>query len=186
MRILNAKHTKIAVTLVAAGVLVAEVVAGQTPATRPSLPVAYVNIQRALAESAVGKAELARVQTLQQQRANELRTRQQTLETLRSQLAQASEAATRVKLQQQETQQRTDLERATVQAQQELQNLQRKVVADFQGRMRGIIDELVKAQGLQLVLNGEQAVIWSAPGADLTNSVIERLNAQSKTAPAKP
>ena len=186
MRILNAKHTKIALTLVAAGVLVAEVVAGQTPATRPSLPVAYVNIQRALAESAVGKAELARVQTLQQQRANELRTRQQTLETLRSQLAQASEAATRVKLQQQETQQRTDLERATVQAQQELQNLQRKVSADLQSRVRGIVEELVKGQGLQLVLNGEQAVIWSAPGADLTNSVIERLNAQSKAAPAKP
>ena len=186
MRILSAKHILVALTLVAAGVLGVEAVARQTPATRPSLPVAYVNIQRALAESAAGKAEQARLQTLQQQRANELRTRHQTLEGLRSQLAQANEAATRVKLQQQESQQRTDLERATVQAQQELQNLQRKVAADFQSRVRGIVEELVKGQGLQLVLNGEQAVIWSAPGADLTNSVIERLNAQSKTALAKP
>ena len=177
---------KMAVTVVAAGALGAAIVAGQTPATRPSLPIAYVNIQRAIAETAAGKAELARVQTLQQQRANELRTRAQTLEGLRSQLAQASEAAARQKLQQQETQQRTDLERATVQAQQELQNLQRKVSADLQGRVRGIVEELVKGQGLQLVLNGEQAVIWSAPGADLTDSVIERLNAQAKAAPAKP
>jgi len=177
---------KVALTLVAAGVLGAAVVAGQTAATRPSLPVAYVNMQRALTESAAGKAELARVQTLQQQRANELRTRHETLERLRGQLAQASEAATRVKLQQQESQQRTDLERATVQVQQELQNLQRKVTADLQSRVKAIVEELVKGKGLQLVLNGEQAVIWSAPGADLTNSVIERLNAQSKAAPAKP
>lgn len=177
---------KIAMTLVAAGGLGAVVAAGQTPAPRPSFPIGYVNIQRAIAESAAGKAELARVQTLQQQRANELRTRAQTLEGLRSQLAQASDAATRLKLQQQETQQRTDLERATVQAQQELQNLQRKVAADFQSRVRGIVEELVKGQGLQLVLNAEQAVIWSAPGADLTNSVIERLNVLSKAAPAKP
>jgi Skp family chaperone for outer membrane proteins len=177
---------KIALASVAVGALVTAVVAGQAPATRPSLPVGYVNIQRAIAESAAGKAELARVQTLQQRRASELRTRQQTLEGLRSQLAQASESAARVKLQQQEFQQRTDLERATVQAQQELQNLQRKVVSDFQSRVRGIVEELVKGQGLQLVLNGEQAVIWSAPGADLTNSVIERLEVQSKAAPAKP
>ena len=177
---------KTALTSLAVGALVTAVVAGQAPTTRPSLPVGYVNIQRVMAESAAGKTELARVQTLQQQRANELRTRQQTLEGIRSQLAQASESAARVKLQQQELQQRTDLERATVQAQQELQNLQRKVVSDFQIRVRGIVEELVKGQGLQLVLNGEQAVIWSAPGADLTNSVIERLNSQSKAAPAKP
>ena len=104
----------------------------------------------------------------------------------RKQLAQASESAARVKLQQQEAQQRTELERATVQAQQELQNLQREVLAEFQGRLRVIVEELVKGQGLQLVLNGEQAVIWSAPGIDLTNAVIERLNSQAKTAPAKP
>ena len=145
-----------------------------------------MNVQRAAAESVEGKAQLARVQTLQQQRANELRTRQQTLEGLRRELAQASESAARVKLQQQEAQQRTDLERATVQAQQELQNLQRQVLTEFQGRLRGIVEELVKGQGIQLVLNGEQAVIWSAPGTDLTNSVIERLNSQAKAAPAKP
>jgi Skp family chaperone for outer membrane proteins len=147
--------------------------------------VGYVNVQRAMAESAAGKAQQLSADAAAQ-RANELRTRQQTLEGIRNQLAQASDGAARVKLQQQESQQRTDLERATVQAQQELQNLQRQVVTEFQGRMRGIVEELVKGQGLQLVLNGEQAVIWSAPGMDLTTSVIERLNSQSTATPAKP
>ena len=145
---------KITLTSLAVGALLTAIVAGQAANPRPSLAIGYVNVQRAIAESAEGKAQLARVQTLQQQRANELRTRQQTLEGLRSQLAQASESAARVKLQQQESQQRTDLERATVQAQQELQNLQRQVLTEFQGRLRGIVEELVKGQGLQLVLNG--------------------------------
>ena len=177
---------KTALTSLVIGALVTAVVAGQATNPRSSLPIGYVNIQRAAAGSAEGKAQLARIQTLQQQRTNELRTRQQTLEGTRKQLAEASESAVRVKLQQQESQQRTDLERATVQAQQELQNLQREVLTEFQGRLRVIVEELVKGQGLQLVLNGEQAVIWSAPGIDLTNSVIERLNSQPKATPAKP
>ena len=177
---------KIALTSLVVGALVTAVVMGQATNPRSSLPIGYVNIQRAAAESVEGKAQLARMQTLQQQRANELRTRQQTLEGLRKELAQASESAARVKLQQQEAQQRTDLERATAQAQQELQKLQREILTEFQGRLRMIVEELVKGQGLQLVLNGEQAVIWSAPGIDLTNSVIERLNSQPKAAPAKP
>jgi len=177
---------KIALTSLVVGALVTAVVAGQATNPRSSLPIGDVNIQRAAAESVEGKAQMARIQTLQQQRTNELRTQQQTLEGTRKQLAQASESAARVKLQQQEAQQRTDLERATAQAQQELQKLQREVLTEFQGRLRMIVEELVKGQGIQLVLNGEQAVIWSAPGTDLTNSVIERLNSQPKAAPAKP
>ena len=81
--------------------------------------------------------------------------------------------------------QRTHLERATAQAQLELQNLQRQVQAEFQGRLKGVLDELVKGQGVQLVLNADQAVLWSAPGMELTNSVIERLNSQTVATPAK-
>ena len=176
---------KILLTSVGVGALLTAVVAGQALASRPSLAVGYVSAQRVFAESADGKAQVARVQVLQQQRANELRARQQTLESLRKQMAQATENAARVQLQQQELQQRTDLDRATVQAQLELQNFQRQVQAEFQARLRGVLDELVKGQGLQLVLNADQAVLWSAPGMDLTNSAIERLNSQNAAAPAK-
>ena len=56
--------------------------------------------------------------------------------------------------------------------------------AELQGRIKGVLDDVVKSEGLQLVLNGDQAVLWSAPGTDLTNTVIERLNKQTPTAPS--
>ena len=90
-----------------------------------------------------------------------------------------------MQLQQQELQQRTDLERATAQAQTEMQNLTRQVQAEFQGRVRGVLAEIVKGQNVQMVLNGDAAVVWSAPGLDLTNAVIERLDGQTAAAPTK-
>jgi Skp family chaperone for outer membrane proteins len=177
---------KIPLTSIAVGAFLVAIVAGQTPPSRPALSVGYISAQRVFAESADGKTQGARLQALQQQRASELRARQQTLENVRRQVAQATDSAARVQLQQQELQQRTDLERATAQAQQELQTLQRQVQADFQTLVKGVLDELTKGQGLQLVLNADQAVLWSAPGMDLTSAVIERLNSKTAAAPAKP
>jgi Skp family chaperone for outer membrane proteins len=171
--------------LIAVCALFAAIVAGQTPA-RPALAIGYISAQRVFLESVEGKAQGARLQALQQQRAGELKARQQTLENVRRQAAQATDNAARVQFQQQESQQRTDLERATAQAQQDLQNLQRQVQTDFQGRVKVVLDELTKGRGLQLVLNADQAVLWSAPGLDLTSAVIERLNGKSAAAPAKP
>jgi len=162
------------------------IVAGQTPASRPALAIGYISAQRVFVESAEGKAQGARLQALQQQKASEIRARQQTLENVRRQGAQATDGAARAQFLQQESQQRTDLERATVQAQQELQNLQRQVQTDFQVRVKGVLDELVKGRELQLVLNSDLAVLWSAPGLDLTATVIERLNSKTTAAPAKP
>ena len=150
----------------------------QAPAARPATAVAYVSGQRIFAESTDGKAEVARVQAMQQQKANELKTRQQTLETVRQQLAQATEGAARTQLQQQELQQRADLEKATMQAQAELQALQRQVQADVLSRVKPVIEGLVMGQNVQLVLNADM-VVWAAPGSDLTNAVIERMNSKS-------
>jgi Skp family chaperone for outer membrane proteins len=66
-----------------------------------------------------------------------------------------------------------------------MQNLQRQVQTDFQERVRGVLAEMVKGQNIQMVLNGDAAVVWSAPGMDLTSAVIERLNGQPAAAPAK-
>jgi len=97
---------KIALTSLAVGALLTAVIVGQTTPSRPWRLVGYVNAQRVFAETTEGKAQLARVQTLQQQRANELRARQQTLEGLRKQMAEATENAARVRPRQQESQQR--------------------------------------------------------------------------------
>ena len=150
---------------------------GQTAPPAPSR-IALVSGQRILAESPETKGEVARLQLLQQQKATELRSKQQALEATRQQLAQAGADAARIPLQQQEQQQRTDLERATVQAQSDLQTLQRQLQTDLQTKVKAVVDDLVKGQDFQVVLNGDTAVIWAAPGVDLTSAVIERLNAK--------
>jgi Skp family chaperone for outer membrane proteins len=140
--------------------------------------IGYVNAQRILSESAAGKAEVTRMQTMQQQKTTELRGKQQTLEATRQQLSQGGDSATRDRLQQQEQQQRTDLERATVQAQTEFQTVQRQALADFQAKVRPVVEQVAKSENVQLVLNGDAAVVWAAPGFDLTQLVIDRLNAK--------
>jgi Skp family chaperone for outer membrane proteins len=138
--------------------------------------VAYVSAQRILAEANDAKAEVAKVQTLQQQKSAELRAKQQALDTLRQQLAQATDVSVRVELQQQELQQRTDLDRASAQAQADLQALQRQAQNEVQVRVKSVLNDLSKGEKFQIVLNSDTAIVWAAPGVDLTTAVIERLN----------
>jgi len=152
--------------------------AAQTAATRVTSPIAYVSAQRIMAEFPEARADVARLQAMQQQKATALRAQQQALESTRQQLANAADGAARVQLQQQEQQQRTDLERATAQAQADLQTLQRQINTDLQAKVKVVVEDLVKAQNIQLVLNGDSAVIWAASSTDLTPAVIERLNAK--------
>src|SRR4051812_34084920 len=101
--------------------------AAQQGRSAPNASVAYASAQKIMAESTPGKAQLAKLQGFQQQKAAELRGRQQTLESTRRELAASTDATKRVALQQQEQVQRGDLERATAQAQIDLQTLQRQV-----------------------------------------------------------
>jgi Skp family chaperone for outer membrane proteins len=153
-------------------------VSGQ--ARRGQTQIGYVSGQRILTETSQGKAEVARLQTLQQQKTTELRAKQQTLEATRQQLVQASENPTRTQLQQQEQQQRIELERATTQAQIDLQALQRQLQSDFQTRLKPVVEEVAKTEDVQIVINGDNAVVWAAPSLDLTSLVIDRLNGKPK------
>ena len=150
---------------------------GQPPAAGAPR-IAFVSAQRILAESSHGKADVARMQALQQQKTTEIRTKQQALEATRQQLAQAADSGARDRLQQQEQQQRTDLERAAAQAQSEIQALQRQVQNDLQTRVRPVVEDAAKSENVQIVLNGDTAVVWAAPGLDLTKVVIDRLDAK--------
>src|SRR6478672_10479964 len=80
--------------------------AGQAPAAQAAPRIAYVSGQRILAESPEAKAEFARFPALQQQKATELRVKQQALDATRQQLAQAGDSTARAQLQLLEQQQR--------------------------------------------------------------------------------
>ncbi|MFN8065234.1 MAG: OmpH family outer membrane protein [Vicinamibacterales bacterium] len=150
---------------------------GQTPQTQAGTKVAYVSTQRVLNEVASARTELGRVQALQQQKANEIRTKQQAVDATRLQMANATDADTRSRLAKQEAEQRADFERTNQQAQADLQRLQREIQAELQARVRQAMEQLSKEQGFQVVLNADTALVWAAPGLDVTGLLIERMNA---------
>jgi Skp family chaperone for outer membrane proteins len=140
--------------------------------------VATVSAQRVLNETTIGKAEMAKYAAAQQQRANDLRPLAQALEATRAELAKGGDPSTLAKLQLQEQQQRTALERATVQAQTDLQNMQRQLQTELLAQVRPIMEELAKARGFDIVLNADTSVAWASPTVDLTPAIIERMNQQ--------
>src|SRR4051812_20204640 len=106
----------VALTSAVMGSVLSLSLVGQAQTAKTPSAVAYVSANRVLTETTHGRAEVARIQALQQQRTSELRTKQQALDAVRQQLAQASESAAKGQLQQQEQQQRADLDRASQQA----------------------------------------------------------------------
>ena len=83
----------------------------------------------------------------------------------------------RAQLQQQEQSERTNLERAVAQMQTDLQQLQRQVSGEMQGKVKAALDDLVKGKDVLMVVQSENVVVWAAPALDMTSEVIERLNA---------
>jgi Skp family chaperone for outer membrane proteins len=148
-------------------------------------PMAYVSSQRVSNETVAGKAGLARLQAMQRERAADVRTKQQALEATRRQLQSVQDEAGRARLQTQEQQQRTEFEQAVTKAQTDIQSLQRLISAELGTKLKAVIEEVVKGTGVQMVLTGENTLVWAAPGLDLSSIVIEKLNAQS-SAPRTP
>jgi Skp family chaperone for outer membrane proteins len=148
--------------------------------TAPAIPsdatIVYVSSQRLSSETTLGKEGLSRIQALRQERAEDLRVRQQTLEQTRRTLAQATDPAERTRLQVQEQQQQADFVRAQAQAQTDLQALQREIQAELRPAVLAVLAELLKGTNVEVVLPLETAVVWAAPGRDVTTAVIERLD----------
>jgi Skp family chaperone for outer membrane proteins len=150
--------------------------AAQTPPVPVDATVVYVSSQRLSTETTMGKDGLGRIQALQRERTEALRVRQQTLDETRRSLAQATDPAQRSRLQVQEQQQQADFARAQAQAQTDLQALQREIQAELRPAVQAALADLLKGTNVEVVLPLETAIVWAAPGRDVTSAVIERLN----------
>jgi outer membrane protein len=155
----------------------------------PASAIAYISVQRILTESTPGKAATKQLEDLGRAKTQEIAAKQKALEATRLQLANAGgifSESTRTKLKAQESQQQSELQKLTQDSQNELQNLQRQLQADLRREFSGIVTEVAGARGIQIVLNGDNALVWAAPGTtDLTTQVLERLNTTAQKPAAK-
>ena len=174
--------------------------AAQAPAPAPAaaapvvLPfpegakIAFVVLQRVVAESAEGKLASARVQALQQKKVAELNERQKAAQGLQEKLdksgAVMSEAA-RVDLTKQVERANVDMQRATQDAQAEVQELQQQLQEEFQRRIAPIIESVGKEKGLHYIFNGpDSGLVWADASLDITNDVVKKFDQAKPAAPA--
>lgn len=162
------------------------------PAPAPQLPfpegakIAFIVLQRVVAESNEGKQASARVQALQQKKVAELNEKQKAAQTLQERLdksgAVMSEAA-RADLAKQVERANVDMQRAQQDAQQEMQELQTQLQEEFQRRVAPVIEAVGKEKGLHFIFNGpDSGLVYGDASLDITAEVIKKFDALVKPA----
>jgi Skp family chaperone for outer membrane proteins len=141
--------------------------------------IAYISLQRVLAEAADAKAAAKQLEETRRAKAQDVQAKQKALEATRLELANAGglfSGRRRAELQEKEKRQAAELQQGMQQAQTDLQKLQTDLQNKLRSDMQAIVESLSKARGIRLVLNTDTAVVWASGGIDLTQEVLKSLN----------
>ena len=184
----------------------------QQPTAPASFPAgekyAFVNIQRVAAESQDGQSANAQVQELTEQKLAEIEAKnkemQGAIDALNAQLQEQQtklqqgqnvmSADARLNLQREisrlqvEVQRRTqdsqeEMQRFTQDADAEVQELQQKLQIEFQQKLVPVIEQVAAEKDLSFIFSTDGGLVWAKPNLDVTQELIDRLNAGSAGAP---
>jgi len=159
-------------SVLAASAIVIVLAASHVRSAGPTVIV--VSLQRIAAQSNAGKRASQQLETLRQERARELQAKQKELEDVVRQLAKPQ--ADRERLSQDESRRRAELQQLTTQAQTEFQTTQARVNAEVRSQLPPILADIAKRSGVDAIFNSD-TIAWAAAGTDMTNEVVQRLNA---------
>lgn len=154
------------------------------PVSAQQMKIGYVDLQRALNESAAGqrarttfKQEVDKLQV-------DLKKQKEDLESLREQLekkALVMKEDERRNLELQYQRKLRDFERAYKDSQGELQLKDNELTAEILKELQGIIQEYGKREGYTLILeNSSSTVLYTDSGADLTQQVIQEYDKRKR------
>ena len=159
------------------------VVAQAQPASTEQLA-AVIDVDRVLSESDAGKAELARVQTVQEGLVGELQTMQGEIQQLQNKLKSLgfSIAETERRKMQRE------IEDKVIEGKRREKDFERQinvelesVMANLEKRVIPIIEQIGSERGIQLIFNRAlPGLVYADPKLDITSDVITRLDAADK------
>jgi outer membrane protein len=149
--------------------------------------IGVLEVQRVVAESAVGKASLARVQKIQSQKQEDLTKRQNELKDLEKKIQDQNKSLSEEaldKLQKDYQAKALEFKRAQDDAQRELEELQRRELSELEKKVMPVIDAVAKEHGYNLVFNKFQSgLLFADATTDLTDAVITKFNSQIAVAP---
>ena len=188
--------TAVSLFLTAAGAATAQ----NAPPFPPGTKYGYINLQRVLAESNVGRTASTRVQELTDTKLAEIQSRQTTLQSqidtsnqqlveLQQRLEQGQNVMSaqarlslqreisrlQLELQRQTQDAQAEMERVTQDADAEVSELQQELQLEFEQQLAPALDQVATERQVDLIFNIE-GLIWGRPALDLTQAVVDRLN----------
>ena len=196
---------------IASGSAIVAAQAPDTPAVG-ALPAgttfAYIDIARIAAESTEGEAANAAVQDLSEKKFAELEAANTEIQArvggLNEQLFEtqqklrqgqnviSAEAASslqreisrlQVDIQRETQDSQAEIQRMTQDAEAEVQDLQVQLQGEFETKLIPAIDKMAAEKGLSFIFNAAQGLVWADPALDLTQELIDSLNAEAATTP---
>jgi Skp family chaperone for outer membrane proteins len=134
--------------------------AAAIPPQQAPLRMAFLDLQRIAAESNEGKAASAKVQTLTQQKTAELQEKTKALQSNQQKLQQGAAVlndAARAQAQKEIDRLTVEIDRFQEDANADIQELQQQLQAEFQEKLRPIVDALVKEMAIGLLFSASDA-----------------------------
>ena len=159
------------------------------PAPRPfpaDAKVAYVDLNTIATASREGQAAGVKIKDLQGKRTAELEAKQKQLQSAQQKLEQGgavlSEAARAGQAKEVERLQ-TDLQRASQDAQKEIQEFTQELQVQFQQKLLPVIEQVAKAKNLHFILSiADAGVDWVDAGLNVTADDVAALDAATPAA----
>lgn len=151
--------------------------------------VGVVDAQRLVTDSVAGKAALARMRKIQEEKVAEFKTKQDEIDQLRRRLSEGRLSLAEDKITELEKEledKGTAFRRFQEDAERDFKKLQEQTFADIEKKVAPIIDEIGREGGYSLIFNKFQSgLVYADEATDLTDQVIQRFDAQNP-APAQP
>jgi outer membrane protein len=165
------------------------------PAPQPPRPFpegakfALVDIQIVASQSAEGKAATAKLDELRKKKNTELQSKATALKAMQDKLSAGGSVLndqTRTQLEKDIEKATRDLQFAQQDAQTEVQDLTNQLQGEFQEKLNPILEQVRVDKGLLMIFSSRDAGIVAADlGLDLSEEVVKRFDAATKTAPKK-
>ena len=167
---------------VLAASLAAVASAQSAPGAAPTVRVAVIDVERLVRDSALGKEAFGRVKKVNDEKKAEADRLQKELRDLEQKLANQGQSLTddkRDQLQKQYQEKAIDFKSFQEKASRDLDQAQKKELADLERRVFPIISQLGKERGFTLIFNKFQSgLVFADDAADITEDVLKRFNTQ--------
>jgi outer membrane protein len=160
------------------------------PPQQAPLRMAFLDLQRIAAESGEGKVASGKVQALTQKKSAELQDKTKSLQANQQKIQQGGAVlneATRAQTQREIDRLTVEIDRFQEDANAEVQEMQQSLQAEFQEKLRPVVDAVVKELAIGLLFSaGDAGAIYVDPSLDITAEVIKRFDSGKYAAAPKP